>query len=199
MEKDISAALVTRLQNEDTNALGELYELIGKKIYNRCLFILKDSDLANDALHDVFLKVFGRIKSIKDNTKLEAWTNTICYNHCMDFFRDKLKEKESNLSSEIHEYSENLILTIEAYKHSEDLNANLKSALNDLKEIDRLILVMHYWEGQSISEIADALDLGESAVKMKLSRSREKLKTNLKNNGHTQLLELLIFAILNLV
>ena len=65
--------------------------------------------------------------------------------------------------------------------------------------MERLILVMHYWEGYTVQEIAENLDLGLSAVKMKLVRSRDKMKQSLLDKGYSHGIELTIFLILFLI
>jgi RNA polymerase sigma-70 factor (ECF subfamily) len=199
MEKEISADLVARIKNDDLKALGELYDLMSKKIYNRSYFILKDEGLAKDALHDIFLKVLKQIKTISDDGKIEQWTNTICYNHCIDILRKLNKIQTNSLDDNNINYVSSLIDDVDNTTASTDIQAELQLALDQLKEEERLIIVLHYWEGFTVKEIAEQMGIGQSAIKMKLVRTRDKLKTTLDSKGITNTIELFMFFILFLI
>lgn len=183
--------IITRLKRNEINALGELYDGLNDTVYNRCLFILKDDELAKDATHDVFLKAFQNIEKLEDAEKIESWISRIVYHHCIDYFRVEKKLMEE--SEELKYAFENESLFNE---HDEDgLHNNtelLKQEIDKLNDTDRLILVLYYWEGMSVNEIAEYLDLGLSSTKMKLMRTRNKLKDNLTNNNTFQTVVLLI-------
>ena len=199
MEIEIPENLVVRLKNEDISALGELYDILGKKIYNRCSFILKDDALAADALQDIFMKAFSRIQSIKENSKVEPWLNTICYNHCMDILRARNKHRKQEFEEHHSTDTDSLLESIDLLNESEALKGQLQEVIDDLSEVERMILVMHYWEGLSVQEISEQLDLGLSAVKMKLVRTRDKMKESLNNKGYDHYIELSVFLILFLI
>jgi RNA polymerase sigma-70 factor (ECF subfamily) len=191
--------IVERLKNDDIHALGELYDLLSKKVYNRCLFILKDQMAAEDATHDIFLKGFQRVKTLTDASKIEGWLNTMAYNHCMDILRKKQKLKVSVINEESTEIDSELLFDLEKYSEDEAIQLKLKELISELKEVDRLVLLLFYWEGKTVREISDDLGLSQSAVKMKLVRVRDSLKVNLNNSSVKHMLEILIFAMLSLI
>ncbi|WP_170853709.1 RNA polymerase sigma factor [Lishizhenia tianjinensis] len=191
MEEIDYSDIITRLKQNELKALGELYDGLNHTVYNRCFFILKDEELAKDATHDVFLKAFQKIDTIEDPKRLEAWISRIVYNHCVDYFRVEKK---------LTEETEDLIYALEneAVYHLPEVDASsedaerLKEEIDKLNDTERLILVLHYWEGLTVSEIAEYLQLGLSSTKMKLMRTRNKLKFNLTNKNSLNTLLLLI-------
>lgn len=188
--------LILRLKNQDVKALGELFDLLGTSIFNRCMFILKDRMLADDATQDIFLKAFTRIKSLKDQSKLESWVNTICYNHCMDLLRQKKHYSDSE-PVDVSNIEENSILEdIDRLQKEAKIQESLQELLSELKEIDRLVIVMHYWEGKTLAEISEELNIGLSAVKMKLVRLRDRLKSGLQQHGIEGIVELAVLFLL---
>lgn len=185
--------------NDDIGALGELYEILNKKVYNRCFFMLKNKGLAEDATQEIFLKVFKQISSLKDKNLLEAWINRMTYNYCIDHFRKTNKLKESQLlDSHNSENESNFLEEIERIHESDSLKLAVKKEIESLKEVDRLVILLHYWEGKSVNEIAEELELGASSVKMKLSRSRSTIKESLEKQGFDHTLEIAVFVLLNL-
>ena len=199
MQTPIDPELVQRLKCDDLSALGELYELLSKKIYNRCFFILKDQDLAEDATQDVFLKAFSRVKTLKDDAKIEPWLNRMAYNYCIDKIREIKREREEVNQVESREQLTDFIDELEEISESQRFVAELKAEIELLSESERLIIMLYYWEGLQVSEIAAQLELGESAVKMKLSRTRTKLKDRLSKKGVNHTIEVGIFLMLNLL
>ena len=190
--------LVQRLKNEDLTALGQVYELLNKKVFNRCLFLLKDRSLAEDATQDIFLKMFTRIRSLESASKLEGWLNQMTYNHCMDYFRKKKKLSEISITENLHAFDDSFLSEVDEVAESEEKRALLLAEISKLKEMDRMILLMHYWEGYSIKEISEQLEIGESALKMRLMRTRNKIKESFEKKGIHYSLEMIILLILNL-
>lgn len=183
--------IITRLKRNEVKALGELYDGLNNIVYNRCLFILKDDELAKDATHDVFLKAFQNIDKLEDAEKIEAWISRIVYHHCIDYFRveKKLNEETEELK---YTFETESVFNFEDSDESQNNTELLKKEIDKLNDTDRLILVLYYWEGMSVNEIAEYLNLGLSSTKMKLMRTRNKLKDNLTNNNTFQTVVLLI-------
>lgn len=183
--------IINRVKKNEVQALGQLYDGLNKLVYNKCLFILKDSELAKDATHDVFLKAFQKIDQITDPKKIEGWISRIVYNHCIDYFRSQKK-----LNDETEEFGYSLkkqdILT---WDKDDDLHTNtkiLKQEIEKLNDTERLILVLYYWEEMSVNEIAESLNIGLSSTKMKLMRTRTKLRDNIENSRSFKLIVLLL-------
>mgnify|MGYP000350817839 CR=1 FL=1 len=183
--------IINCVKKNEVQALGQLYDGLNKLVYNKCLFILKDSELAKDATHDVFLKAFQKIDQITDPKKIEGWISRIVYNHCIDYFRSQKK-----LNDETEEFGYSLekqdILT---WDKDDDLHTNtkiLKQEIEKLNDTERLILVLYYWEEMSVNEIAESLNIGLSSTKMKLLRTRTKLRDNIENSRSFKLIVLLL-------
>lgn len=172
------AELVSRLQKNDLNAFGELYEIYANKIYRRCNFLLKDDVKAQDAVHDIFIKMLAKINGITEKVTFEAWFNRMVYNHCIDVLRKEQKFNETQFTEE-NQSCENLAVVLENLKSNETLNEQLRKQLDELNETDRTILSLFYWENYSVKEIAEIMGIGESAIKMRMKRSRDSMKANL--------------------
>ena len=62
----------------------------------------------------------------------------------------------------------------------------LKDALEEVSADEKMILLLKYQDGLSIKELSDILDIGESAVKMRLKRAKEKLVTIYNEQAYGQ-------------
>ena len=151
-----------------------LYDRFSERVYNKCLGFARDSDEAQDLAQDVFLKLFVKLSSFKGNSKFSTWLYAFTYNHCVNYVnRNTAKkiEKQSvgteRLEDEVDEIEDVSMLSLKAKK--------LKNALEEISADEKMIILMKYQDSLSIKEIASSLDIGESAVKMRLKRSKEKL------------------------
>ncbi len=150
----------------------QLYERYVDKVYRKCLSFVKDRAKAEDFTHDIFIKLIVRLGSFKESSKFSTWLFSITYNYCMDQIRFEKKMAESDLDDEMDiadEESEDIEeMAMEAQQ--------LRKALDSISPDERSILLMKYQDDFSIKEIADTFNLTESAVKMRLKRTKEKLK-----------------------
>lgn len=162
------------IKTNDTLLFEVLYDRFSNLVYNKCYGFAKDEDEAKDLTQDVFLKLFVKMGSFKGKSKFSTWLYAFTYNHCVNYVTRNTAKKieKQSISSE---YIEN----IGEEDYSEDLIEmqveNLKIVLDLIQPDEKMILLLKYQDQLTIKEIAEALDLGESAVKMRLKRSKDKL------------------------
>jgi RNA polymerase sigma factor (sigma-70 family) len=163
------------LDTQKNSYFEKLYERYSSKVYYKCISFVKDKAKAEDLTHDIFLKLICKLGTFKEDAKFSTWLYSITYNHCMDQLRlnKKRGEVEQNDTLEIAD-DVNLDLIFDG----EDIEVkNLKRALDQLTVDEKGVLFMKYMDDLSIKEIASIFKVTESAVKMRLLRSREKLRS----------------------
>lgn len=149
----------------------ELYDRYVDKVYRKCLSFVKNDAQAEDFTHDIFLRLVLKIGSFKEQAKFSTWLYSITYNYCMDQMRLVKKQAETALDENFdlaEEEDNSELVEMEAQ--------DLKKALQKIPPDDRAILLMKYQDDFSIKEIADTFKISESAVKMRLMRTKEKLR-----------------------
>lgn len=166
--------LVRAIQAGKQALLTELYQRYEKKVYYRCVGVVKDGSLAQDLAHDVFIKVFANLHKFKGAADFSFWINAITYNHCISHLRKAKRLRFDPLEPGTDQADEGDAALTE--KIIQDLKiTQLDSLLGKLPREEELLLLMRYQDKMQIREIATILNLGESAVKMRLSRSRARL------------------------
>lgn len=167
---------------EEEWACRALLDMYGDRIFRVACGILKDRQLAEDTVQEVFLKVFQKIHQYKPQRSFYAWIYKITVNHCrnkmrgwsfkklffVDIFQDRLEVN--------HDGPEELVL-------QEERGQMLLTQVMSLKTIYREVLLLFYYEDLSIKEICEALHLNENTVKTRLNRGRQILKENLEREG----------------
>ena len=149
----------------------ELYDRYVDKVYRKCLSFVKNEAQAEDFTHDIFLRVVLKLGSFKEHAKFSTWLYSITYNYCMDQVRQTKRQAEVALD-------ENFDLADDGYDLElvEMQTRGLKKALQKIDPDERAILLMKYQDDFSIKEISETLKITESAVKMRLMRTKEKLR-----------------------
>lgn len=152
-----------------------LYERYAEKVYRKCLSLVRDPSKAEDFTHDIFLKLIVKIGTYKEESRFSTWLYSITYNYCMDQLRLNKKRGEQYMEDEIEIPDETDVASIFSDNAEVD-SRRFNQAIDKLGTEERTILMMKYIDELSIREIAAIFRITESAVKMRLLRSRENLR-----------------------
>ncbi|ASV32709.1 RNA polymerase subunit sigma-70 [Maribacter cobaltidurans] len=154
---------------------GVLYDRYAKMVYNKCYGFAKSQKEAEDLTQDVFLMVFVKLASFQGKSKFSTWLYSFTYNFCVNYVnRDKgrkISDRSNDISGEEYRLSQEV-----TDEHLLELQVEkLKQALDMIPGEDKTILMLKYQDGVSIKELESTLDLGSSAVKMRLKRAKAKV------------------------
>ena len=117
---------------------------------------------AEDIVQEVFVKLLTKIVIFKDEEHIKSWLIRVTINQCLDYKKSLTKKSTVPI--------ENMEIPIEQ-KEGEILKE-----LQLLKEDERNVLYLHYYEGYKIKEIAKILKQKQNTINSKLTRARKKLK-----------------------
>ena len=149
----------------------EIYERYANKVYRKCYSFVYNQAKAEDFTHDIFLKLIVKIGTFKETSKFSTWLYSITYNFCMDQIRVTKKNQEVSLEGDYEpadDYEDQDLMQMQG--------SQLNKSLEKIPSDEKALILMKYQDDFSIKEIADTLKITESAVKMRLLRSKEKLK-----------------------
>ncbi len=164
--------------SNNTQLFAVLYDRYVNFVYNRCLLFVKRKEEAEDLTHDIFIKLFVKLRTFKGTSKFSSWLYSFVYNYCVNYVtRDQHRKSEIATDNEY-------LLNVEASHNEEDYNdigmSDLKSdklakALQIITPEEKMLLLLKYQEDFTIKELQSALDIKESAVKMRLKRAKARL------------------------
>ena len=171
-----------------TEKQNHFFEVIYDRYYQRVLdksySLLKNSELAKDAVQNIFTRAFENLSKFKGNSAFASWLYSITYNYCIDFLRHQnhLHYPEWNSQQELTEIIDETQEDLGELDY--DLLANL---LDQIHPEEKALLMMKYNDDVSIREISSALRISESATKMRLKRARSRLlflyQSEIKSQG----------------
>ena len=164
------------IETQQNAYFERLYERYCDKVYRKCLSFTKDPARAEDLAHDVFLKLVVKLSTFQGQAKFSTWLYSITYNYCTDQLRSSNKHREVFMDEgwerlDVKTDDENDLTELAELEARQ-----LQRALEQLPADEQTMLLMKYQDDVSIREIAALNGLTESAVKMRLKRSRDKLR-----------------------
>jgi len=180
-EKDDSA-IVERLKAGDQRALEELFSLYSAKLYSVACRILGDVAETEEVIQDVFWTAYRKAKTFRGNSQFSTWLYRLTINAALGRIRRSKKNKEVEYEEFLPKFKEDghhLVRPVVDWSDTLDENYAkqetqrlLKEALDQLKPLDKSVVVLSDLEGLSDREIAAALRVTVSAVKTRLHRAR---------------------------
>lgn len=164
--------LVKLLQEKDNQAFSYLYDHYAGALYGIVKQILVDVELANDVLQEVFVSIWRKIDSYDPvKGRLFTWMLNIARNAAID----KVRSKSYQVGLKQQPIEE------EAYSHPvvrpgiDDFG--LKKQLMKLKDEQRLLVDLSYYQGYTHEQIAKALNIPLGTVKTRLRSALSQLRS----------------------
>ncbi len=174
--------LIAACKKQDTNAQRELYELYAPRMLGLCLRYSKDYDVAQDMLHDGFLKVLTQIKSYSGRGSFEGWMRRIFINTVFEYFRE---EKKNSLNISQIDEPEEIEMIDENFERIFSDELTEEQILEMIQEMPpgyRTVFSLYVFEDMPHKEIAKKLGIKEMASRSQYSRAKSFLRK--KINGY---------------
>lgn len=172
-------AIVEQCKANDRKAQMTLYEQYCEGMFCVAMRFLKNADDAEDVLQDSFIKAFQKMHQFKGDVTFGAWLKRIVVNRCIDFLKTKqlkiveLDETYMHLETD-EDWSIEVHITLD----------EVKSAIEQLPEKYRYVVMMFLMEGFDHNEISEVLGITGSACRTRLLRGKGLLKELLKNKSY---------------
>lgn len=165
-----------RLAQKDPKAFEPLYLRYYERICGFVFHRVENKEVAFDITSTIFYKALKNVSTYKHKGyPFSAWLYRVAFNEVQQHYR---KNKTKNILSISEKGVSEIIDHIPEKPFSID-DAQLFTALESLKDDEIEIVNMRFFENRSFKEMADILDMKESACKMKLYRILEKLRETL--------------------
>ena len=170
--------LESSVKAPDRNAqFEELYAQYADDVLRMAYFYLADKQKAEDVCQDVFVKLYTRGEAIAPGCE-KAWLLRVTVNCCRDLWRSAWL-KRVVLGAPTLE----IIPAQEDTIEQREEKAELMRAIYKLPVQFRETILLHYYQGLGIAEIAQMLGLPEGTISSRLSRARKKLESLLKEEA----------------
>lgn len=180
----IDPALNSRLRNGDSGAYETLYALTAARLRNYCRIFLTDNLLIEDLVQNAYLKLWEKRKEIRENNSVESLLFTMVRNQCLNYLRDHKLEKESfsideNQWSELQHLYQIDFTGLEEKTLEEQLFVALKTAIDNLPDRQKEILLECKIKGKKQKQVAEELGVSVKAIEKNLTKAKKHLHDDL--------------------
>ena len=180
-EQHTQQLLVTRALRGDREAFDDIFDQYSRVMHRTAYRIVKDPDIAEDAVQDAFILAWQRLPSLRESGALRSWLLRIVVNQCISFkrrlarstmfIRQSFSEQETDLASQITNYYEGYM----------ERNWDLAQAIENLPAKQQMVIALHYYQGMTLPEISQALQISENTLKKRIQAALRNLRRVLRD------------------
>ncbi len=148
-------------------SIENLVKEYSNMLFRICMVILCNEQDAQDVLQDTFCRCMEKAIDFRDKEHEKAWLIKVATNRCRDIHRQRMRHPRADI--------EEVIAYCEMPEQSEALEALVR-----LPDKLKIVIYLHYIEGYKSAEIAQMLGISVQAVKKRMQRGREELRSMLE-------------------
>ena len=180
------ASLVALLREGDPDAFETLVRTYMPMLLRVARRFMRSEEDARDAVQDAFVSAFRSIGRFESNAQLSTWLHRIVINASLMRLRAQRRRPEEDLEAYLPRFredghqlqpSENWSETAETVLQRTELTGVVRAAIDQLPDTYREVLLLRDIEELSTEEAAEALGVTPNAVKIRLHRARQALRT----------------------
>ena len=170
--------LIQRSLNGDLEAWGEIVTRYKQAVFAVTLSILRNYADAEDAAQDAFIRAYENLNKYDLSRKFSTWLFTVAANVAKNALRKRRREREPPLPEPDGDPAEEVPQDMQLMA--------VRQVVAELPETYRAPVVLYYWHGLPLEEIAQVLGLPLGTVKTRLFRARSIIKMRLVQQGVIQ-------------
>lgn len=152
----------------DSNDFERVFKRNNKRLFLIALSFTANQYDAEDIIQNSFMKLLKSKTEFEDDEHIDKWLTSVTVNESKNLLKSAIRKK----SADFEDY-------IATCSFESDKSEDLFNAVMSLSKKLRTVIHLFYYEDMSIKEIADMLNIKQSAVKTRLCRAREQLKIKL--------------------
>lgn len=177
--------VVKRAIKGNSDAFEELMTRYQEQMYRTAYLYLGNQEDSLDVVQESVYQALKNIKQVQKPKYFKTWLMRIVINNAMALNKKKAQviffpegDEREGMDAVIYE---------ESIERQTDSHLDITTALAQLKESYRKVIILYYYQSLSVREIGQVLELSEGTVKTNLARGRQALKeTLLKEDKHDE-------------
>lgn len=172
------AGLVSQIKLGDSQAFADIYTMTYQKVYYFSLSILRDEQLAEDAVQETYIRVLNSISSLHDNKLFISWLNKIAYSVCIRMLdKNKPLSNIDDIEDKVSFHSEDEDPLLRSINN--ESRRSLMKAILEMPESYKTVIILKYFDNMKIQEISEILGIPPGTVKSRIFTAKQLLKENL--------------------
>jgi RNA polymerase sigma-70 factor (ECF subfamily) len=180
VERPVRRDVVEAARNGDHEAFEVLATSVGDRLFAIAFLIMRDRQRAEDAVQDALVHAWRELPGLRDPERLDAWLFRLVVNACADEGR-----RQRRWSAEVRMIRSEP--TTEDGARSLADRDQLERGFRRLKPEQRAVVVLHFYAGLAVPEIAETLGIPAGTVKSRLHYATEALRAALEADARAGL------------
>lgn len=176
--------LMRIVQAGDFTPASEIYDRYSLRIYNFTLRFLRNSETAEDATQEVFVKMLKYANQFNGEAKLSTWLFSIAANWCRDYLRKSENKIKKESDAVLISLPDTSLESPDRIIEQGETERRIQKALAMLTAEQREAILLSRFQGMSYAEIAQISGCSEGAVKTRVFRAMESLKKVLSSDAN---------------
>jgi len=163
---------VLQAQSGSQEALNELFRSVQEPLFRYVVSLVRDQHLAEDILQEVFIRIYRKLRWLREPEAFRAWTYQIASREAFRYLK-----RERRWSEQVRD--EATLASLETSAQSEfprELIESLPQLVGNLSPASRAVVVLFYLHEMSLAETAAVLDIPLGTAKSRLAYGLESLR-----------------------
>ncbi len=186
MDTTTRAALVSDLKAGEPTAFEALVRMQMPALLRAARRFLRSEEDARDAVQDTFVSAFKSIGTFQENSQLATWLHRILINSCLMKLRMQKRRPEEDIETYLPRFQDDghqvepsvpWAETAESILQRKQTRDLVRASIDSLPETYRVVLLLRDIEEMTTEETAKLLGITANAVKVRLHRARQALRT----------------------
>ena len=160
--------------NSEENSFEDVYARHYQSVFRTAYHMIKNRDDAKDITQEVFVRFIQSRKGIKNHDGIKSWLHRVAVNCAIDLIKKRNMKSPDTVKSEPPSY-----YSPEKDYLQKEMHYLLLVALDDLPDKQKRALILRFFEGLPISEIAQFVALTNGSTRVTITRALLKLRKKL--------------------
>jgi RNA polymerase sigma-70 factor (ECF subfamily) len=168
---------VARCQQGDAAAFRSIYDLHSTHLYRLAILVTRDEEFAKDAVQETFIRAWTRIRQFRIGSDLRAWLITILLNQVRSSMR-----RAARRSARVQDvqFEQARLESAEAAETFDPFEyQDLLAAFSSLNTDQRIAVVLRYYAGLTVPEIAKQVGVSQGTIKSRLHRALATMRAHM--------------------
>ena len=164
----------------DKRAFDEVYKRYSQPLFGYFMKLLaRDNEKCEDMVHDLFAKIIRKHEYFDTRRSFRTWVYSVASNMCKNEYKRMAVRKSVKADLEPAEFLKSNDDTLKTV-HEKGFSERLQVQLEEMDEKHKSVFVLRHFDGFSMKEIAETLEINEGTVKSRLFYATKALASALK-------------------
>lgn len=187
MDESLRTA-IQQMKNGEERGFNEVYSKTYNRVYFRAKMLMGNEDDAQDLTQIVFIEAYKNIGSLEASEALYSWLDGIAYRQGMKVFRKKrdvLLAEDAEVVFDMLE-SNDISSMPELTADQKAAGEIIKEIIEELPGLQRTAVIMYYYDGMKLEQIADCMECSVNTIKSRLNYARKYIRSRVEETERKQ-------------